>query len=75
MTHVTHWTHSMKKREKQSLRGMSESELVKHTGALEAEITKAKLEGATKQQKNVRIFRVKRERIAVVKTILSIRHL
>lgn len=56
----------MKKKEKQSLRSMSEVELVKHIGTLEAEITKAKLD---------RKVRAKRKEIAVAKTILREREL
>lgn len=61
----------MKKKEKQSLRVMSEAELTKHVGLLEAEITKGMLDGKTKQMKNTRVFRAKRQEIAVAKTILS----
>lgn len=65
----------MKKKEKQLLQGMSDDELSKRTVTLEAEIAKGKLDGATKQGKNTRVFRAKRQEIAVAKTILSIRHL
>ncbi|MBI4066488.1 50S ribosomal protein L29 [Candidatus Gottesmanbacteria bacterium] len=65
----------MKKKEKQSLRGMSDPELVKHIQSLEAELLKAKLERVTKQVKNVRVFRAKRTALAVAKTILRERTL
>lgn len=65
----------MKKKEKESLRGMSEAELVKHIRSLESEIAKAKLDRAAKQLKNTRVFRAKRRSIAVARTILHERQL
>lgn len=65
----------MKKKEKQNIRGMSEAELVKHIRSLESEIAKGKLDRASKQLKNTRTFRAKRQSIAVARTILHERQL
>lgn len=65
----------MKKKEKQSLRGMSEVELAQHISVLEAEIAKGKLDQKTKQMKNIRILRSKRVVVAIAKTILRERML
>ena len=61
----------MKKKEKSSLRAMSEGELVKHISTLESEIVKGTLDRVTKQIKNGHIFGNKRKEIAVAKTILQ----
>lgn len=60
----------MKKKEKAVFRGMTEEELIKQVSNLEKEITKGRLDGKTKQVKNVRIFQALRREIAVIKTIL-----
>lgn len=60
----------MKKKQKESLRAMASEELVKHIGVLEAEIVTANLERVTKPTKNVHALRLKRQKIAVSKTIL-----
>lgn len=65
----------MKKKQKESLRSMTNEELVKHVGVLEAEIGTAKLERVTKSTKNVRASRANRLGIAVSKTILREREL
>lgn len=49
---------------------MANEELVKHIGVLEAEIVTANLERVTKPTKNVHALRLKRQNIAVSKTIL-----
>ncbi len=54
---------------------MSEGELTKHIQSLEADIAKGALERTTKQVKNTRLFRAKRQSIAVAATILRERQL
>ena len=61
----------MKKKEKSTVRAMSQAELVKHISALESEIAKGTLGRVTKQIKNVHTFGNKRKEIAVAKTILQ----
>lgn len=65
----------MKRHEKESLRAMTNEELVKHVGVLEAEIGTANLERVTKPTKNVRASRANRLGVAVSKTILREREL
>lgn len=65
----------MKKKEKQSLRSMSPAELVKLVQTLETEMLKGRVERVTKQMKNLRLYRTKRQSIAVTKTILREREL
>ncbi|MEK7543486.1 MAG: 50S ribosomal protein L29 [Patescibacteria group bacterium] len=65
----------MKKKEIQSLRSMSDQELTKQIGTLETEMLKGRVERKTKQLKNLRLFRAKRTRVAVAKTILREREL
>ncbi|MBI3559941.1 50S ribosomal protein L29 [Candidatus Gottesmanbacteria bacterium] len=65
----------MKKKEKLSLRTMSDQELTKHVSTLEAEMTKGRVDRVTRQIKNVRTFRAKRTVVAVAKTILRERKL
>lgn len=60
----------MKKKEKSSLRAMSQLELVKHISTRQSEIAKGMLDRITKQIKNVHTFGNKRKEIAVAKTIL-----
>lgn len=56
----------MKQKEKESLRGMSDEELSKRIMSLEADITKGGLG---------RKIRAKRRDIAIIKTIVTIRHI
>ncbi len=65
----------MKKKEKQSLRAMSDAELAKQIHTLETEMLKGRVERMTKQMKNLRLYRTKRKVIAVSKTILRERAL
>lgn len=60
----------MKKKEKSSLRAMSQIELVKYVSTRQSEIAKGMLDRVTKQIKNVHTFSNKRKEIAVAKTIL-----
>jgi ribosomal protein L29 len=61
----------MKKKELQSLRAMSDDELVKQVRSHETDMAKGKVLRAGKQMKNTREFRGKRLRIAVSRTILA----
>lgn len=65
----------MKRHEKESLRSMSSEELGKEVRALEAQMRSTKLERVTKPTKNVHALRLKRQNIAVSKTILREREL
>lgn len=65
----------MKKKEKQSLRSMSDAQLIKQIQTLETEMLKSRVERMTKQTKNLRVARAKRGIVAVVKTILRERAL
>ncbi|MDP1721908.1 MAG: 50S ribosomal protein L29 [Candidatus Gottesmanbacteria bacterium] len=65
----------MKKKEKQSLRAMSDAELVKQIQTLETEMLKGRVERKTKQMKNLRLYRTKRTVVAVSKTIMREREL
>ena len=60
----------MKKKEKSTLRAMSQLELVKYVSTRQLEIAKGMLDRVTKQIKNVHTFSNKRKEIAVAKTIL-----
>lgn len=57
---------SMKKKEKESVRGMSDEELAKRIAVLETEIIKGNLG---------RKIRAKRKEIAIAKTMVSLRHI
>lgn len=65
----------MKKKEKQSLRSMSDAELAKQIQTLETEMLKGRVERVTKQLKNLRLYRTKRTVVAVSKTIMRQREL
>ena len=65
----------MKKKEKQSLRSMSDAELTKQIQTLETEMLKGRVQRVTKQMKNLRLYRSKRTVVAVSKTIMRQREL
>lgn len=65
----------MKKKEKQSLRSMSDEELGKHVQSLTEQIIKFRLERTTKPVKNGKDVRLLRLTIAVAKTIVREREL
>lgn len=65
----------MKKKEKQSLRSMSDAELAKQIHTFETEMLKGRVERVTKQMKNLRLYRSKRTVVAVSKTIMRQREL
>lgn len=54
---------------------MSDDELVREIGKLESDVTKGIVERTTKPLKNTRIFRAKRLRGAVIRTLLRERAL
>ncbi|MBI5621134.1 50S ribosomal protein L29 [Candidatus Gottesmanbacteria bacterium] len=65
----------MKKKEKQSLRSMSDAQLVRDIGKLETEMKKMSVERTTKPLKNARVFRTKRLGVAIMRTLLRERAL
>ncbi|MEK7141757.1 MAG: 50S ribosomal protein L29 [Patescibacteria group bacterium] len=65
----------MKKKEKQSLRSMSDAELAKQIQTFETEMLKGRVQRVTKQMKNLRLYRSKRTVVAVSKTIMRQREL
>lgn len=60
----------MKKKDRSSIATKSENELVKLAGELSGEINKLGLSRFTQQQKNTRLGRELRKKLAIVKTLL-----